>query len=156
MSPNGKIPIVSEATNVPHIFAIGDIVDGDSLSPPSNLTELTPVAIQAGKLLADRLYDGKTMQMDYTNVPTTVYTPLEYGCCGFTEEDAEAKYGKDNIEVRRARTPSPRGSAGSAGEARGPRHDAHLRASKPRCATARRTDPRAAVRQGDRARSGDT
>lgn len=40
------------------------------------------------------------VQMDYTNVPTTVYTPLEYGCIGLAEEDAEAIYGKDNIEVR--------------------------------------------------------
>jgi len=84
---------------VPHIYAIGDIIDGDALSPPSNLTELTPVAIQAGKLLAGRLYGGKTLQMDYTNVPTTVYTPLEYGCCGMTEEDAEGKYGAKDIEV---------------------------------------------------------
>jgi len=99
VSPNGKIPTVNEQTNVPHIFAIGDIIDGDSLSPPSNLTELTPVAIQAGKLLAKRLYDGGTAQMDYQLVPTTVYTPLEYGCVGMTEEDAEGKYGKDNIEV---------------------------------------------------------
>jgi len=99
VSANGKIPVVAEQTNVPHIYAIGDIIDGDSLSPPSNLTELTPVAIQAGKLLAARLYSGKTLQMDYTNVPTTVYTPLEYGCCGMTEEDAEAKYGSGNLEV---------------------------------------------------------
>jgi len=96
---NGKIPTVAEQTNVPHIYAIGDIIDGDALSPPSNLTELTPVAIQAGKLLAGRLYGGKTLQMDYTNVPTTVYTPLEYGCCGMTEEDAEGKYGAKDIEV---------------------------------------------------------
>jgi len=99
LSANGKIPVANEQTNVPHIFAIGDIIDGDALSPPSALTELTPVAIQAGKLLAKRLYDGATMQMDYTNVPTTVYTPLEYGCVGMTEEDAEGKHGKDNIEV---------------------------------------------------------
>jgi len=99
ISPNGKIPTVNEQTNVPHIYAIGDVIDGDKLNPPSALTELTPVAIQAGKLLAKRLYDGKTLQMDYTNVPTTIYTPLEYGCCGYTEEEAEKMFGKDNLEV---------------------------------------------------------
>jgi thioredoxin reductase (NADPH) len=99
VSANGKIPVVNEQTNVPHIFAIGDIVDGDSLSPPSNLTELTPVAIQAGKLLVQRMYAGATATMDYQNVPTTVYTPLEYGCVGMVEEDAIAKYGESNIEV---------------------------------------------------------
>ena len=79
---NGKIPVANEQTNVPHIYAIGDVIDGDSLSPPSALTELTPVAIQAGKLLALRMFGEGTLQMDYTNVPTTIYTPLEYGCCG--------------------------------------------------------------------------
>lgn len=96
---NGKIPTVAEQTNVPHIYAIGDVIDGDALEPPSALTELTPVAIQAGKLLAMRLYGEETEQMDYQGVPTTVYTPLEYGCVGLTEEDAEAKYGKENLEV---------------------------------------------------------
>ena len=32
-------------------------------------------------------------------MPTTVFTPLEYGCCGFSEEDAISKFGEDNIEV---------------------------------------------------------
>ena len=36
---------------------------------------------------------------DYVNVPKTVFTPLEYGCCGLSEEDAIAKYGSDDIEV---------------------------------------------------------
>ena len=35
--------------------------------------------------------------MDYVNVPTTVFTPLEYGCCGFSEEEAKAKFGEENI-----------------------------------------------------------
>merc|ERR1719478_88635 len=96
---SGKIPTVNEQTNVPHIYAIGDVIDGEALSPPSNLTELTPVAIQAGKLLAYRLYGGKTETMSYQTVPTTVYTPLEYGCVGMTEEEAEAALGADNLEV---------------------------------------------------------
>jgi hypothetical protein len=39
---------------------------------------LTPVAIEAGKLLAERLYnkDSKGKKMDYINVPTTVFTPI--------------------------------------------------------------------------------
>ena len=38
-------------------------------------------------------------QCDYVNVATTVFTPLEYGCIGLSEEDAVARYGEDNIEV---------------------------------------------------------
>ena len=37
--------------------------------------------------------------MDYDQVATTVFTPLEYGCCGLSEEDAIEKLGEANIEV---------------------------------------------------------
>ena len=87
---NGKIKVNDEEqTIVPHIYAIGDVLYGK--------LELTPVAIKAGKLLSYRLFDGSTTKMDYVNVPTTVFTPLEYGCCGLSEEDAKAKYGSENI-----------------------------------------------------------
>jgi len=80
-----------EATNKPNIFAIGDILKG--------LPELTPVAIQAGQLLAERLYNNKTEMMDYTGIATTVFTPLEYGVVGLSEQDAEEQYGKDGVKV---------------------------------------------------------
>lgn len=90
-SATGKIVAVNEQTNVPHIFAIGDVLD--------QRQELTPVAIKAGVLLARRLFAGSKVTMDYNLVPTTVFTPLEYGCIGLAEELAEATYGPDNIEV---------------------------------------------------------
>ena len=96
---NGKIPVANEQTNVQHIYAIGDIVDGAALVPPSELTELTPVAIQAGQTLVQRLYGGSERQMDYHKVPTTVYTPLEYGMVGFAEEAAVAALGEECVEV---------------------------------------------------------
>lgn len=61
--------------------------------------ELTPVAIQAGKLLAGRLYNGSQEQMDYDNIATTVFSPLEYGCVGLTEEEAINRYTQNKIEV---------------------------------------------------------
>lgn len=89
---NGKIPVTDEEqTNVPYIYAIGDILEGKP--------ELTPVAIQAGRLLAQRLFTGSTAKCDYENVPTTVFTPLEYGSCGLSEEKAVEKFGEENIEV---------------------------------------------------------
>mmetsp|Transcript_16361 Transcript_16361/g.39914 ORF Transcript_16361/g.39914 Transcript_16361/m.39914 type:complete len:503 (-) Transcript_16361:39-1547(-) len=81
----------TEQSNVENIYAIGDVLDG--------YPELTPVAIQAGILLARRLFGGKTKQMDYVNIATTVFTPLEYGCVGLSEEDAIAQYGEADIEV---------------------------------------------------------
>ncbi|XP_053768288.1 thioredoxin reductase 3 isoform X2 [Desmodus rotundus] len=89
---SGKIPVNDvEQTNVPYVYAIGDILE-DKL-------ELTPVAIQAGKLLARRLFGGCLEKCDYINVPTTVFTPLEYGCCGLSEEKAIEVYKKENLEV---------------------------------------------------------
>jgi len=99
LSANGKVPVVAEQTNVPHIYAIGDIVDGSALDPPSSTTELTPVAIQAGRLLASRLYGGGTAQMDYQMVPTTVFTPVEYGCVGCSEEEAVRRFGEEHLEI---------------------------------------------------------
>lgn len=45
------------------------------------------------------MYGNGTRLTDYVNVPTTVFTPLEYGCIGLSEEDAIAKYGAEDIEV---------------------------------------------------------
>ncbi|XP_063301258.1 thioredoxin reductase 1, cytoplasmic [Pelobates fuscus] len=88
----GKIPVNDEEqTNVPYIYAIGDVLE--------DKIELTPVAIQAGRLLARRLYGDSKLKCDYVNVPTTVFTPLEYGACGLSEENAILKYGEENIEV---------------------------------------------------------
>jgi len=78
-----------EQTNVPHIFAIGDVQHGK--------LELTPTAIKAGELLAEREFAGGEELMDYSNVPTTVFTPLEYGCIGLSEAEAKAMYGEENI-----------------------------------------------------------
>uniref|UniRef100_A0A8C3IZS7 thioredoxin-disulfide reductase (NADPH) n=1 Tax=Calidris pygmaea TaxID=425635 RepID=A0A8C3IZS7_9CHAR len=94
-SETGKIIVDAvEATSVPHIYAIGDITEGRP--------ELTPTAIAAGKLLARRLFGQSSELMDYDNVPTTVFTPLEYGCVGLSEEAAAQSYGSDNIEVYHA------------------------------------------------------
>eukprot|EP00092_Neocalanus_flemingeri_P022847 GFUD01024773.1.p1 GENE.GFUD01024773.1~~GFUD01024773.1.p1 ORF type:complete len:685 (-),score=192.22 GFUD01024773.1:237-2291(-) len=89
---NGKIlHDTKEQTNVPNIFAIGDVLD--------DKPELTPVAIQAGKLLARRLCGVSEMVTDYANICTTVFTPLEYGCCGLSEEEAKEKFGEEDVEV---------------------------------------------------------
>ena len=87
----GYIPAVYEQTNVPHIYVIGDVLEGKH--------ELTPIAIQAGKLLSRRLCAGGNSYTDYVNVATTVFTPLEFGTIGLAEEDAQAIFGSDKIEV---------------------------------------------------------
>jgi thioredoxin reductase (NADPH) len=37
--------------------------------------------------------------MDYHLVATTVFTPIEYGACGYSEEDAIKKFGEENIDI---------------------------------------------------------
>jgi len=76
---------------VDNIYAIGDVLYGQ--------LELTPVAIRAGALLSARLCGTGTELMDYEAVPTTVFTPLEYGTVGLTEEQAKERHGADNIST---------------------------------------------------------
>ncbi|KAJ7412056.1 thioredoxin reductase 2 [Willisornis vidua] len=74
-SETGKIIVdASEATSVPHIYAIGDITEGRP--------ELTPTAIAAGKLLAQRLFGHSLELMDYNNVFHAYYKPLEFTVAG--------------------------------------------------------------------------
>jgi thioredoxin reductase (NADPH) len=61
--------------------------------------ELTPVAIQAGIMLARRMFGNSQEPMDYVNICTTVFTPLEYSCVGLSEDNANEQLGMDNIEV---------------------------------------------------------
>lgn len=69
MAENGKILASDDdKTTVDNIYAIGDVCHGR--------LELTPTAIMAGRLLAARLFGGKTATMSYKYVPTTVFTPL--------------------------------------------------------------------------------
>lgn len=37
--------------------------------------------------------------MDYRNICTTVFTPIEYSCVGYSEDDAIIEYGAENLEI---------------------------------------------------------
>ena len=50
-------------------------------------------------MLSRRLFDGSSEPMDYTNICTTVFTPLEYGTVGMSEEDAKSKYSDCKLEI---------------------------------------------------------
>lgn len=92
LSNSGKIIVDQfEKSSIDSIYSIGDCAEGRP--------ELTPSAIMAGKMLARRLYGGNNTPMDYTNIATTVFTPIEYGCVGLTEEKAIENYGVDNVKV---------------------------------------------------------
>ncbi|KAM6984720.1 thioredoxin reductase 1, cytoplasmic-like [Aplochiton taeniatus] len=80
-----------ERSSVEYVYAVGTVQDGR----PST----TGLSIQAGRLLAHRLYGGDKTMCDYTNVPNVLFTPMEYASCGLSEERANLKFGETNIEV---------------------------------------------------------
>ena len=78
-------------TVVDGIYALGDVT-GEK--------ELTPVAIKAGRTLSERLFNGKTSaKMDYTTIPTVVFSHPAIGTVGLTEDQAIKEYGQDHIKV---------------------------------------------------------
>lgn len=85
---NGTIPVDEyENTNVKGIYAIGDI---------TGKMALTPVAITAGRQLAERLFNNKpTSKMNYENVPSVVFSHPPIATVGMTEDQARKCYGRD-------------------------------------------------------------
>jgi glutathione reductase (NADPH) len=74
-----------QQTAVPGIYALGDVT-GRAL--------LTPVAIAAGRTLADRLFGGMhDRALDYTNIPTVVFSHPPVGSVGLSESQARSAHG---------------------------------------------------------------
>jgi glutathione reductase (NADPH) len=74
-----------QETSVPDVFAIGDV---------TGRITLTPVAIAAGRRLADRLWGGMAgRKLDYENVPTVLFGHPPLGTVGLSEPAARAKFG---------------------------------------------------------------
>jgi glutathione reductase (NADPH) len=92
VNDRGYVPVNEHhETNVPGIYALGDII---------GKIELTPVAVKSGRILAERLFNNITdVVMDYTNVPTVVFSHPPIGTMGLTEPEAVAEYGEDNVKV---------------------------------------------------------
>ena len=83
---DGNVPVDAyQNTNVEGLYAVGDV---------TGKYPLTPVAIAAGRKLADRLFAGQTeAKLDYENIPTVVFSHPPIGTVGMTEEEAHALYG---------------------------------------------------------------
>jgi len=87
-APNGAIPINDALqTNIPHIYAIGDVTDR---------LNLTPVATAEGHALADSLFGKNPRQVSLQNVPTAVFSIPPIATVGLTEAEA-AKNGPAKI-----------------------------------------------------------
>jgi glutathione reductase (NADPH) len=74
-----------QQTSVPDVFAIGDV---------TGRVTLTPVAIAAGRRLADRIWGGmEGRRLDYDNIPSVLFGHPPLGTVGLSEPAARAKYG---------------------------------------------------------------
>jgi glutathione reductase (NADPH) len=87
---NGMIPVDDyQNTNVKGVYAIGDI---------TGQAALTPVAIAAGRRLAERLFDYQTKaHVDYDNIPSVVFSHPPIGTVGMHE--CEARQTFDEVTI---------------------------------------------------------
>jgi glutathione reductase (NADPH) len=79
-----------QVTSAEGVYAIGDV---------TGRVALTPVAIAAGRRLADRLFGGEPdARLDYDDIPTVVFSHPPIGTVGLGEDAARARYG-DSVKV---------------------------------------------------------
>ena len=79
-------------TNIPNIYALGDV---------TNRVNLTPVATSEGMALVNKLYASQYKSVDYENIPTAVFSQPSIGTVGLTQAQACAQYPAD-IDVYKA------------------------------------------------------
>ncbi len=89
--------IVTDAyqnTNIEGVYALGDV---------TGRAPLTPVAIAAGRRLADRLFGGLAdSRLDYEMIPTVIFTHPPIGTVGLSEDEARARHG-DGVKIYQTR-----------------------------------------------------
>ncbi len=87
MTGRGAVQVDDDGrTNVPSIYAIGDVTDR---------VQLTPVATAEGHAFADRHFGGRPRQVSYENIPTAVFSNPPVAQVGLTEQAARQRYGND-------------------------------------------------------------
>ena len=75
-------------TNVPNIYALGDVTGG---------IELTPVALAEAMVLVNHWYGDGAKEMDYDLIPTAVFTQPNIGTIGLTEDQAMDQHGEITV-----------------------------------------------------------
>ena len=80
----------NNVTNIPNIFAIGDV---------TNRVNLTPVAVDEGRVFADTIFGQSKRAVNYELIPKAVFSQPEIGTVGLTEDMAIDKFGKKRIKV---------------------------------------------------------
>ena len=89
-----RIPVDDDQrTNVPQVFAVGDVTDR---------INLTPVAVDEGRAFADSQFGQKPRHTDHNLVASAVFTQPELATVGLSEEEARQQHGEE-VQVREAR-----------------------------------------------------
>ncbi len=92
MDKNGAIKVDGNfKTSVSSVYALGDVIDR---------VALTPVALAEGMVLVDHLYGEREKDIDYSDIPTAVFSQPPIGTVGLTQEQAVEKY--DEVKVYRS------------------------------------------------------
>ncbi|WP_421847253.1 glutathione-disulfide reductase [Novosphingobium sp.] len=89
LGERGEIVVSDSAqTSCPSIYAVGDVTDR---------VQLTPVAIREGQAFADRVFGGKHIKIDYSCIPSAVFSQPPLAGVGPTEGEARNKYGSIKV-----------------------------------------------------------
>jgi glutathione reductase (NADPH) len=96
LDPDGYIPVDAyQNTPTPGLYSVGDV---------TGRFELTPVAVAAGRRLADRLFGSQPeAKLDYVDIPTVIFSHPPIGSVGLSEAEANARHGEANVKVYAAR-----------------------------------------------------
>ena len=82
-------------SSIPGIYAVGDVTEAPAL---------TPVAIAAGRKLADRLFGGeKSAYLNYDNICSVIFTHPPIGSVGLSEKEAIKQFGSEQIKIYKTR-----------------------------------------------------
>ena len=85
LDDSGAIRVDADSqTNVAHIHAVGDVTDR---------VQLTPIAIREGHAVADRLFGTRRWRVDYSAIPSAVFSNPPLGSVGLGEAAARDHYG---------------------------------------------------------------
>lgn len=95
LDPLGGIPIDGHfRTNVPHIFAVGDV---------TNRVQLTPVALAEGMAVAYHLFGPEERPAEFEHIPTAVFSDPQVGMVGCTEHEGLERFGRIDVYVTKFR-----------------------------------------------------
>lgn len=93
LNQGGAIEVDAEhRTSAPHIFAVGDVI---------GQAQLTPVAIRAGRNVADQEFGPSSTPMSYDDIPTAIFSCPPVGTVGLSEAQAQERHG-DDLDVFQA------------------------------------------------------